>query len=1039
MKITKALVLLLCFALLFGVYALPAALATDSLTSTYDYDYSREGYYFNTTITASDIIEALGYGEVSPGERAFLDEYGDLNVKYETVTNQQLSISTLDGDTIVTALVYSYTTANGETVVWTPESAEIKGVIFDFEPSIDGAVYTANLGEVALGDDPTVSVKYEMNEITISADDVNRVLNLAYTSAVDLKTEIALYTSNAPAIAEYRSALAAYEEYRKNKMIYDEKKAKYDTYVAAYALFEQNTIRYNEYLAQLEAYMYYEEYPELLAKYNADKAKYDTYVSNLALIDVQLETLHNGLMGTSTYLNRQLYGCFFADLVDEVVAQKDKLTKIGASKEDINKCEAASNNIREILKPTGGTPYTELKTTEEKYSFYVNNYEGLRDNIITLAVSFYSIYTVPTVKPTMHIASSVYGREDYTERFAIFIAQLIYFANALSDEPIMCDGEVLDGNVELSYRRLSDGKDFDDVKISTLLADPDGKIFVTDTGNATPVSLVEVKEPTVPAEPTVTVKPDTVARPDRPAAVQNPGLAPAVVAEPVRPSFVPEDLNRLNIVDNGIYLALVEALDNGSLVSGREERSEAFVYTPTVVLEKKINATDIVEVTFCDANGNIITTIGVDKYSAVNFTGALPTKPDDLTSTYKFSSLWVTADGDNYDLSSVTDSVTLYPSFIEIPKTYSVKNNLIEVPLGSFDFDDIPVEYFVDMASKQGSGLRFIADGITVDIPFSSVVDFAGVAHVAVSYERKSDYDYTCEVTVYDSSFTKLEIDTDVSILIPCDDATFGNGCKITYSDSSGELNYAKKNYRSGSIGFDVKVNTPHQIFLKYKIDTTSGLKGKLVVPEDAFPGVTIELDIPAGIKAQLYYLQDGVKYTIENNSFVMPYGDITVGGNLEVIVYTVKFVSDGKVISEKLYTYGETVVVPNQPTKINDDKYSYTFIGWSPNVSMTVTGDVTYEAQFEATPLPEVEEKISWFDVVFYTGVAIVGICLLLLLRFIIRKTKLISRLKRLFKWVISLFKKNGADADDLTDSADNSDLETRAEEPDESTDEDQ
>ena len=62
---------------------------------------------------------------------------------------------------------------------------------------------------------------------------------------------------------------------------------------------------------------------------------------------------------------------------------------------------------------------------------------------------------------------------------------------------------------------------------------------------------------------------------------------------------------------------------------------------------------------------------------------------------------------------------------------------------------------------------------------------------------------------------------------------------------------------------------------------------------------------------------------------------------------YTIKFVDeDGTLISEKIYTEGSTVEIPENPTKAATAQYTYTFAGWDKTVT-TVTGDVTYTATY--------------------------------------------------------------------------------------------
>ena len=78
-------------------------------------------------------------------------------------------------------------------------------------------------------------------------------------------------------------------------------------------------------------------------------------------------------------------------------------------------------------------------------------------------------------------------------------------------------------------------------------------------------------------------------------------------------------------------------------------------------------------------------------------------------------------------------------------------------------------------------------------------------------------------------------------------------------------------------------------------------------------------------------------------------------------IEYTVKFVNeDGTEISTATYHYGDTVVVPEAPTKAADDKFTYEFAGWDKEV-VAVAGDATYTATYTATEIapPAVENAI--------------------------------------------------------------------------------
>ncbi|MBQ8042603.1 MAG: InlB B-repeat-containing protein, partial [Clostridia bacterium] len=64
---------------------------------------------------------------------------------------------------------------------------------------------------------------------------------------------------------------------------------------------------------------------------------------------------------------------------------------------------------------------------------------------------------------------------------------------------------------------------------------------------------------------------------------------------------------------------------------------------------------------------------------------------------------------------------------------------------------------------------------------------------------------------------------------------------------------------------------------------------------------------------------------------------------------YTVVFKNeDGSVVSSTVYRYGDTVEIPENPTKAEDNTYRYEFAGWTPEVQETVTGDAEYIATYE-------------------------------------------------------------------------------------------
>ena len=70
------------------------------------------------------------------------------------------------------------------------------------------------------------------------------------------------------------------------------------------------------------------------------------------------------------------------------------------------------------------------------------------------------------------------------------------------------------------------------------------------------------------------------------------------------------------------------------------------------------------------------------------------------------------------------------------------------------------------------------------------------------------------------------------------------------------------------------------------------------------------------------------------------------------VNTYVVKFMVEGETVASDEYVYGaaaEDIDLPETPTKAKTPKYSFTFAGWSPEIT-DVTGEATYTARFDTT-----------------------------------------------------------------------------------------
>lgn len=114
---------------------------------------------------------------------------------------------------------------------------------------------------------------------------------------------------------------------------------------------------------------------------------------------------------------------------------------------------------------------------------------------------------------------------------------------------------------------------------------------------------------------------------------------------------------------------------------------------------------------------------------------------------------------------------------------------------------------------------------------------------------------------------------------------------------------------------------------------------------------VSIALDCVYGYKVTgaVIVTADGETITVEGTSFQMPATPITISLEVEQIVYTVTFVVDGAVWDYAQYYAGDEIVLPADPTKVEDDGFIYTFIGWGnvPAIAMGEDEKLVFEASF--------------------------------------------------------------------------------------------
>lgn len=657
------------FACAFLLFALTSSFILIFATAESESDYSYPSAPLSKEIYADEFLDTYIPGiNLSDVERDYLRLQSGFLLAYNShIPTTQISTSYDNGTLTVTAIEYTYTATNGTTVVWTPVSATVYGKTKNYYSS----PYTVQFSGLTAADGDSVKVHYTASFV-ISEERINSLINMAYTDAPGLEAEIAEkkaqyeqdhaeYVINTQKYNEYLAALAEYNEYLSVKRIYDEKYSEYLNYLKEKEEYDKEKAEYVAYIiAKDKYYSDLAKYTKYLAYAEQNQAKieaYEKYQEKFDTVLAQLDVIKKAKTPL-TELKRTVYSAIMGDTVTTVIDRKGDIVKVlGANSKVVDVAGVATENLRVLLKE-----FFDLKSTQEQYQYYIANYEAFRDNFVNLLKALDNLYLVSGVRGAM-IA------EEKHEKYLILVAQLYYIANALSDEPIMSyDGKYyFDEAYQIGSSYSADKRFYPCDVINN-------QPFVTDTDNAAPLSdgypiapekpeytfMTEPVMPTPVAEPPV---PDPVEKPTAPTAVSAPTVVKRPGKEP-KPYVIPSEVQ-----------ALINAYNNGELSLRNSYTGGNVTLAPEITVSKVFLGGSEVTVTYYDKEydsiekKNVLYRIVVDKGSYADYLGVIPQKSEDAEYLYSHSG-WTDGNGNDPDLSNVTESLNLYPKFSATQKEY---------------------------------------------------------------------------------------------------------------------------------------------------------------------------------------------------------------------------------------------------------------------------------------------------------------------------------------------------------------------------------
>lgn len=165
---------------------------------------------------------------------------------------------------------------------------------------------------------------------------------------------------------------------------------------------------------------------------------------------------------------------------------------------------------------------------------------------------------------------------------------------------------------------------------------------------------------------------------------------------------------------------------------------------------------------------------------------------------------------------------------------------------------------------------------------------------------------------------------------------------------------------------------------------TSTNAPDTVTIPDFVVVKNGMKLSLPSTIKTQGYDIRMTADGSEIGEDYV-PTADVTIVLDYWIQSYTVNFTVDGETYQTYRFDYGKTVTAPTEdPVKEQDERNTYEFTGWKGFTDgMTVTGDMTFEAQFQVIP----QDDGSGDDTMLYAGAAVAIVIVIILALLLLRR----------------------------------------------------
>ncbi len=339
-------------------------------------------------------------------------------------------------------------------------------------------------------------------------------------------------------------------------------------------------------------------------------------------------------------------------------------------------------------------------------------------------------------------------------------------------------------------------------------------------------------------------------------------------------------------------------------------------------------------VTFKNEDGTELQSSEVEYGATPVYTGSAPTKAATAQYSYTFS-------GWSPEITAVTDNATYTATYTSAVNKYTItfeNEDGTVLQSSEYEFGETPLYSSLIPSKESSAAYSYIFDGWTPEIvPVSE-----DAVYTARYREEINSYIVTWkndDGTVLEESYVHYGDMPTYHGLTPTKEAdaqytyTFV-GWSPSLVEVVGDITYVA--------AYSFEVN-------KYDIIWTDDEGRTLAAEKVAFGETPVYSGATPFKESTAQYTYTFVGWSPEIISVI---GDAVYAAVFDAVVnrYTINFAGESGILQSSDLAYGEVPVYSGgTPTKSADAQYTYTFSGWSPEIT-EVTDDVTYTAVFDST-----------------------------------------------------------------------------------------